>query len=445
MQPLRTVLTHCWVADGDSDDPYEADVAIRGNTIADIGTGLDGDEEVNCKGLTITPGFIDAHVHVVYHTLDDWAVLNEPWSLRFFHAAANLRKTLAAGVTLVRDAGGADAGIKEAVKRGLVEGPEMVVAIRMISQTGGHSDRTLSCGIDVASSPYPGFPNSIADGADEMRRVVRTLIRSGADVIKVATSGGVTSPRDHPSHGHFRDDELGVLVAEAVAAGVATMAHAQGNAGVKSAIRSGIRSIEHGIYLDEEAIALMLDHDVFFVPTLSAPRGVQQAVRDGLQVPEWVVRKNEEVIEIHSDSVERAIAAGVKIAMGTDSGVAPHGRNLCEIEYLVERGLSPARALKAGTSTAASLLGAQESVGILRPGMRADLVAIEGDVRTLAGLQDRVRGVWKAGRPFFPVAESRLASSPPGAEALHEARDPSPGRATLSERSAVAAEVGAQP
>ncbi len=171
------------------------------------------------------------------------------------------------------------------------------------------------------------MPRAIVDGPDAMRQKVRELFRAGADVIKVATSGGVLSPRDDPRHGHFRDDELEVLVAEATAAGKYVMAHAQATDGIKAAIRTGIRSIEHGIYLDDEAIQMMLDRGTFLVPTLSAPRGVFAARDAGIPVPDVFIKKCEMVIEVHTESIRRAIEAGVKVAMGTDSGVCPHGQN----------------------------------------------------------------------------------------------------------------------
>src|SRR5262249_22577777 len=160
---------------------------------------------------------------------------------------------------------------------------------------------------------------------EEMRRKVRELIRDGADVIKVATSGGVLSPRDEPKHPHFRDEELEMLVSEASAAGIWAMAHAQGTPGIKAAIRAGIRSIDHGVYLDDGAIEMMKERGTFRVPTLVAPTGVIEAAEAGIPIPENMVTKARGVIDAHRDSFKRAVAAGVKVAMGTDSAVTPHG------------------------------------------------------------------------------------------------------------------------
>jgi imidazolonepropionase-like amidohydrolase len=230
-----------------------------------------------------------------------------------------------------------------------------------------------------------------------MRQKVRELFRAGADVIKVATSGGVLSPRDDPRHGHFRDDELEVLVAEATAAGKYVMAHAQATDGIKAAIRTGIRSIEHGIYLDDEAIQMMLDRGTFLVPTLSAPRGVFAARDAGIPVPDVFIKKCEMVIEVHTESIRRAIEAGVKVAMGTDSGVCPHGQNARELALMADCGMSPTDALVATTRTAADLLGVGDELGTLEPGKRADLVVVDADPLELDKLPDRISQVWKDG------------------------------------------------
>jgi imidazolonepropionase-like amidohydrolase len=238
----------------------------------------------------------------------------------------------------------------------------------------------------------------VVDDPDEMRRQVRELIREGADVIKVATSGGVLSPRDDPRHGHFRDDELAVLVAEATAAGCYVMAHAQATEGIKAAVRHGIRSIEHGCYLDDEAISMMLERGTWLVPTLSAPRAVLAASVAGTHLEESALRKTNEVLEAHTQSFRRAVEAGVKIAMGTDSGVGPHGRNLEELALMVDNSsMTPLDAWVATTSSAAALCGVNDRLGTISPDKLADLTVVEGDLSDLDKLDKRVWGVWKDG------------------------------------------------
>src|SRR3954449_7581715 len=346
----RRVFSGGQVLDGTGSPAAAADVAVQDGRIVEVGTGLDGDEVVDCAGATVLPGLFDCHVHVMISGVDMLRLLQTPFSYRFYEAVHNLRRTLALGITSVRDAGGADLGVAEAVRNGLIAGPRMQIAISMLSQTGGHGDGWHVCGAELPLMPaHPGKPDTTVDGPDEMRRTVRELLRAGADVIKVATSGGVLSARDDPRHPHFRPAELDVLVEEANAAQVAVMAHAQGAEGIKAAVRAGIRSIEHGIFLDDEAIELMLERGTWLVPTLAAPRAVLTAVAAGAALPAAVVEKARSVQAEHDASVARAAAAGVRIAMGTDAGVGPHGSNLDELGLMAGCGMSPADVWRATT------------------------------------------------------------------------------------------------
>ncbi|HEX9855711.1 MAG TPA: amidohydrolase family protein [Acidimicrobiia bacterium] len=375
-----------------------SDVVVEGDRIVDVGRGLDGDESIDCTGRFLLPGLFDCHVHLAYTHINIWRHLHTPLSYNFYLAVGNMERTLEAGITTVRDAGGADLGMKEAVDDGLVDGPRMQISIAMLSQTGGHGDGWLPSGATVRlATPYPGRPDGLVDGPDEMRRKVRELVRAGADVIKVATSGGVLSPRDEPTHAHFRPDELDVLVTEATAAGVWVMAHAQAATGIKNAIRAGIRSIEHGIYLDDEAIELMLERGTYLVPTLVAPTGVEKAVAAGAQISDAAIRKAREVLDVHRDSFRRAVAAGVKVAMGTDSAVTPHGENLEELELMVAGGMTSDQALAAATIEAARLMGLEAQLGSLEPGKLADVVVATADPADVVALRGGIEQVWKAG------------------------------------------------
>jgi imidazolonepropionase-like amidohydrolase len=395
----RVLFTGGRVLDGTGTNVADADVVVEDGRIVEVGPGLDGDESVDVSGRTILPGLFDCHTHVVVSSIDTMRLLQTPFSYRFFQAAHNLEATLRIGITTVRDAGGADLGVKQAVDDGLVAGPRMHISLSMLSQTGGHGDGWMPYGgtIRALLTHHPGVPETIVDGTDEMRHKVRELIRMGADVIKVATSGGVLSPRDKPTHAHFRLEELEVLVEEANAAGIFVMAHAQAAPGIKNAIRAGIRSIDHGIYLDDEAIQLMLDRGTWLVPTLVAPRGVIDAADAGASIPEASVAKARDVVETHTASFAKAVAAGVKVAMGTDSGVTPHGENLRELALMVEGGMTPMQAIVATTRSAAELMGLQDELGTLEQGKRADLVLVEGDPLDVATLADRVTEVYKDG------------------------------------------------
>lgn len=398
---MRTVIARADVFDSATGRFESVDVAFEGDTIVEIGHGLDGDASVDGTGHQLLPGLIDCHVHVMVSHLDLYRHAHTPYSYRFYDAIENLRATVAAGVTTVRDAAGADLGVKQAVDHGLVVGPHMLIAIGMISQTGGHGDSWLPSGLEMPlmARSHPGSPRTIVDGPEEMRRVVRELIRSGADVIKVATSGGVLSPNDDPKHAHFREDELAMLVAEAHAAGLWVMAHAQASDGIKNAIRAGIRSIEHGIYLDEEAIEMMIEYGTFLVPTLIAPTGVLEAAEAGALVNPSSVQKAKEVIEVHNESFRNAVEAGVRVALGTDTGVTAHGNNLRELPLMVAGGMSQAEALIAATATAAELLGIDDVAGSIEVGKRADLVLVDGDTFDIVALPDNISRVWKAGQP----------------------------------------------
>jgi imidazolonepropionase-like amidohydrolase len=260
----------------------------------------------------------------------------------------------------------------------------------------------MICGADLGGS-HPGAPSGVVDGPDEARKRIREIIRAGADVIKIMTSGGVLSPRDDPRHGHFRDDEIAVMVAEATAAGLHVMSHAQGAEGIKAAVRNGVRSIEHGIYLDDEGIELMLDRGAWLVPTLAAPRAVIAFADSGGELAPEVLAKARMVVETHTDAFRRAVDAGVRIAMGTDSGVGPHGDNLDELRLMVDGGLSPLGALHASTASAAELCGVDDRLGSIEVGKRADLTLFGGDIVELIGkggaaMREAVRHVWIDGR-----------------------------------------------
>ncbi|WP_297593640.1 amidohydrolase family protein [Mycobacterium sp.] len=388
-----------------------ADVVIDGERIVEVGPGLDGDSALDATGHLVVPGFIDCHVHVTLDDVDVLRLIQSPFSLRFFQAVRNLRLTLHAGVTTVRDAAGADLGVKQAVDTGLIDGPDMQIAIGMLSQTGGHADEWMPSGecVHALWPPHPGCPSTIVDGVDEMRRKVRELIRAGADVIKVATTGGVVSPCSDPRRAHLAAEELAVMMVEARAARVHVMAHAQGTDGVKNAVRCGVRSIEHGVHLDEEAVAMMVDNGTWLVPTLSAPHALLRLAQTGAGITATTRTKVADVVEAHGESLRLAHAAGVRIAMGTDAGIAPHGHNLAELELMHGQGLSPADALRAATTSAAELLGVGDQIGELAPGKRADLVLLDGADIGVHGLSERVRAVIHRGTIHVDKISTRIA------------------------------------
>jgi imidazolonepropionase-like amidohydrolase len=373
-----------------------AAVLLHGNRIKAVGLLRDLPEpagevtRIDAQGGWIMPGLIDTHVHLMVEGLNFQELLMTPFSLNFYKAIDRARRTLDAGITSVRDAGGADLGLKQAVERGLFPGPRMQISITVLTITGGHADFWMPSGAELPLLPaHPGAPSGVCDGVEGVRSKVREVLRAGADVIKVCSTGGVLSPTDHPEFTQFTPEELAVIVQEgALRRGIRVMAHAQGAEGVKNAIRAGVHSIEHGIFLDDEAIELMLQHGTFLVPTLLAPLAVIEQAEKANLMPEHGIRKAKEVLAVHRESIARAYRAGVRIAMGTDAGVMPHGTNLRELGLLCEIGMSPLEAIVATTKTAAECLGWQDRLGTLEAGKLADLIVSRtdplADIRSLA-------------------------------------------------------------
>jgi imidazolonepropionase-like amidohydrolase len=375
-----------------------ADVVIEEGRVVDVGPGLDGDQAVDVSGRTLLPGMFDCHTHVVMEHFDYLRLLTEPFSLQFFYAVTALRRTLDLGITTVRDAWGADAGVKAAVDRGLVAGPRLRITISMVAQTGGHADPWSLCGGAIPLLPqHPGRPDGVIDGAENLRRVVRELIRAGADGIKVAASGGVLSLNTDPHLPQLGEDELTAIVDEAATANRWVMAHCHSAAGAKNAVRAGVRSIDHGSYLDDEAIAMMAERGTWLVPTLLAAQGVVDSAAAGNPLPPGVLEKAEEATVRAKESFRLAVDAGVPVAMGTDCPVSPHGTNLREVQLMADAGLGAARALHAATLSAAALLRVDDELGSIEPGKRADVVVVSGDPLDLDDYASRIEQVWKDG------------------------------------------------
>jgi len=399
--------------DGTGRDPQErAVVLIEDGRVVAAGARAAvamprGAQVVEADGMTIVPGLIDCHVHVGMQeelVADLARRVMTPTSLSFLYCVPNCRRTLEAGVTTVRDAGMAPAGVRLAVERELFAGPRMQVAVTIFSQTGGHADAMMPCGSEVPL--IRGLDRAgtfVVDGVDEMRRGVRATLRAGADWIKLCTSGGVLSPADEPTAAQFTVEEIKAAVHEAGEHGKRCLAHAMSTRGIKNAVAAGVASIEHGSYLDEEAASMMKRAGTYLVPTLVAPRDViARAERDPKAIPPVMVAKARAVSEHHARSFALAVRSGVRIAMGTDSAVGRHGENARELALMVEGGMSPMQAIVASTSSSAELLGLSDQVGTLLPGRLADLLVVEGDpLRDIRVVADpaRVRLVLKGGVP----------------------------------------------
>ncbi|MDH6625819.1 imidazolonepropionase-like amidohydrolase [Streptomyces sp. LBL] len=327
---------------------------------------------VDLGGRTVLPGFFDCHAHLCM-TPERGLVagLAADPTVDTFEIAERLRATLQAGVTTVRDLGGIPAGYRTALERGLIEGPRLQVAVKVISHTGGHADCSLPGGVDAA--PHLG---EIADTADEARIAARRVLRAGADVVKVCATGGMGSPHDDPDDEGLTYEELRAVVDEAARhRGKPVAVHAQGGAGIRNALRAGVTSIEHGYGMTDELCDLALAQDAFLVPTLSTVF----APLDPAAMPEYHYRKKTRWSGISKENIAHAIERGVPVALGTDAGVVPHARNLLELSYLVELGMDPLDAITAGTLNAARLLRLDDRLGSLEAGKTADFVVVDGD------------------------------------------------------------------
>ncbi|WP_239732761.1 amidohydrolase family protein [Mammaliicoccus sp. P-M55] len=374
------ILKNINLIDGTGNDIQKnIDIKIENNVIAEIGKNLNGDEVIEGNGQYLLPGMIDSHVHVMLEMEPLENRLSTPFSYNFYKAIDHLKRTVDAGVTTVRDALGADLGLKEAVNDGIVIGPRLQISINALTITGGHGDSYTKSGIHLPllQDGYPGMPSGLCDGVNEVRKKAREMLRAGADVLKVHATGGVTSATDHPDYTQFSVEELKVIVEEAqFRNNRKVMAHAQGLQGVKQCIEAGIHSIEHGIYLDDEAVKLMKEKDMYLVPTLLAPLSVIEFATE-LGMSENSINKSKQVMQDHIESFKKAHQAGVKIAMGTDAGVFKHGTNLRELELMVEHGMTEMEAIVSSTKTAAECLGYDEELGTIEEGKKADFILLE--------------------------------------------------------------------
>lgn len=385
---MTLAITNGIVIDGRGNDPLtEATILIEGERITAVGSrshvNIPRDATViDAAGGSILPGLIDTHVHFLLEYPDMLRGLLTPPSLRLLQTIPRMRATLEAGVTTVRDAGGSPAGLKMAVERGMVAGPRMQVAITILSQTGGHGDHYYPCCVDIGLvGRFYDVPDGVVDGIEEMRKGVREILRAGADWIKLATTGGVLSPADAPTSSQFTLEEIATAVYEAAAQGKRCMAHAQGTQGIKNALLAGVASVEHGVYLTDELIDLMLKKDVYLVPTLVAPLAVIKFSQEHPELlPPVMAAKALSVVEDHQRSFRRAVEAGVKVAMGTDLGVGCHGDNGQELVLMVENGMTSMQAIVASTSSAARLLHLDQTLGTLEVGKLADVIIVDADI-----------------------------------------------------------------
>jgi len=396
------LLRNTTLIDGTGNDAVpDAAVLVDGDKIswagpeAEIPTTAADTVSVDLGGNTICPGFFDCHVHLSLPgpSGSPLEMAMRPASYRYFELIKRLKTTLENGVTTVRDLMGVDAGVRDAVADGLIDGPRLLVSVNLISQSAGHADFHLPCGVDL--TPLVG--GVLVDTVDAARQRARELIREGADVLKVASSGGITSPHDDPTYLGMRREMIAAIVEEGQNyGGRRVAAHAQGIAGIRAALDAGVHSIEHGYALDDELCQQMVAQGTFLVPTLLETMTPVTATAAG-------AAKSAKWHALSHESIAVAVANGVKIGVGTDAGLTPaHGTNLKELGLLVRfGGMTPMQAIVAGTRASAQLCGVDDTLGTVEAGKAADLVVVRGnplDDIDSVGDPDNILLVIKGGR-----------------------------------------------
>ncbi|MDR3740981.1 MAG: amidohydrolase family protein [Terracidiphilus sp.] len=354
-----------------------------------------GDAVVDVSGLTLLPGLIDVHTHITFDTnFDPYHELTMTDAKEAITGVANARATLLAGITSVRNVGAggySDVDLRDAINAGQVPGPHMQVSGPALGITGGH------CDSDLLPYSYHQTGEGVADGIAQVQQKVRQNIKYGADVIKICATGGVLSKGDNPQASQYTLEEMQAIVADAHRLGRKVAAHAHGAQGILWATEAGVDSIEHGSYIDDAGIAAMKQHGTYLVPTLY----LEDWMVESGHLPAFYHQKMVDVSAVAKGNIKRAMQAGVKIAMGTDAAVYPHGLNAHELDlYVTQLGMTPLAALQSATVNAADLLGWSVNTGLLEPGKWADIIGVAKspleDIRTL---QD-VRFVMKSGAVY---------------------------------------------
>jgi imidazolonepropionase-like amidohydrolase len=415
MESKTYVLKAARMFDGKSNSVTSPGVVVvAGGKIVGVGAGAaipSNAEVIDLGDATLLPGFIDAHTHLTMPYREDYTRaaldnLQKPIPQMALESSVNARVTLMAGFTTVRDVGSnfyLDAGLRNAINNGTVPGPRMLVAVHAIGATGGHCDETgyREGAIGAETGPEVGVVN----GADEARRAVRLAHKYGATVIKTCATGGVLSLADAVDTPQLTQAELDALVDEAHALRLKAAAHAHGNEGAKRAVLAGIDSIEHGSFLQDDTMQLMKSKGTYYIPTLMASQGLIEQLAKPTDMPPAIRVKAEAAIASIHKTFSRAVVLGVKIGLGTDAAVYPHGRNAEEFHQMVDLGMKPIDALKAGTSNDADLLGLADKIGTLESGKLADVVAVPGDPS---------QNIRQTEHVFFVMKEGKIYKNEPG-------------------------------
>lgn len=380
-------------------------VVIDGKKFTEVRKGFvsgdAGSQVIDLKNKTVLPGLIDCHVHLELQTtknqLERFVLTDADIAYR---AAIYAKRTLMAGFTTVRDLGGSGVNIalRRAVEQGLTDGPHILTCGIAISATGGHMDE--SNGLKEGVLPPLGPEQGVADGKDELVKAVRYQFKKGADVIKIASTGGVLDLSKDGSGAQFSVEEIKTVVETAKDYGMKVACHAHGAEGIKRAILGGVASIEHGTYMNDEDMQLAIKHGTYLVPTIIAGKSSADSAKIPGYFPAVIVKKALEVGPHIQATFGKAYKAGVKIAFGTDAGVYAHGKNAMEFQYMTEAGMPPMKAIQAATVNAADLLGITDERGSVSAGKYADLIAVNDDPLTNIKTLMNVTFVMKEGKIY---------------------------------------------
>ncbi len=383
----------------------EMSVTVEKNKITGVvkgfTTGAATDRIIDLKNRTVMPGLMDMHVHLEMETGRNRQIerfTQNPADIAY-KSVGYAETTLMSGFTTVRDLGGGNAGVnislRNAIKNNLIKGPRIYSAGKSIATTGGHADPTNGYRKDLMGDPGP--EEGVVNGPEDCMKAVRQRYKDGSDLIKITASGGVLSVAKSADNPQFTEAELKAVVETAKDYGFKVAAHAHGAEAMKRAIRAGVHSIEHGTYMDDEAIALFKKHGTYLVPTIIAGKSTADSAKIAGYYPEMVTAKALVVGLSIQNTFAKAYKSGVKIAFGTDAGVFPHGKNWLEFVYMTEVGMPVMEAIQSATVNGADLLGISDMLGSIEAGKLADIIAVEGNPLVDVTSMGKVKFVMKDG------------------------------------------------